>query len=301
MNAAQPGIFAQGARYHYHLEFDLRSDAAADEVSDALAGLREPAVTSGGANIVVGFGPDLWRRLAPDDAPADLRPFAAVDGPGGHHAPASQHDVWVWIHGTGPDLQLDIAGAIVRRMRTAGSLAAEQPCFVYRDSRDLTGFVDGTENPPVHEAIDVALVPDGQSGARGSYAITMKWIHDLEAFHALEQQAQEGVIGRTKELSIELEDDVKPPTAHISRVVIEEDGGELEIFRRSTPFGTVDESGLYFVAFSADPSRFDKMLARMYGLSGDGLHDHLLDFTRAVSGSSYFVPSIVALNAVLSQ
>jgi putative iron-dependent peroxidase len=96
-----------------------------------------------------------------------------------------------------------------------------------------------------------------------------------------------------------VERDDKPPTAHISRVVIEEDGEELEIYRRSVPYGRVNELGLYFIAFSADPSRFTKMLARMYGTSGDGLHDHLMDFTTAVSGSFYFAPSLDALDGIL--
>ncbi|MHB8671049.1 MAG: Dyp-type peroxidase [Acidimicrobiales bacterium] len=299
MNASQPGIFAQGARHHYHLEFDLRSDSAAADIGEALVGLREPAVTSGGANLVVGFGPDLWRRLLPDDVPDDLRPFTPVGPPEGARAPSTQHDLWIWIHGVGPDLQLDMARAITRKMRSAATLAAEQPCFVYRDSRDLTGFIDGTENPPVEEAIDVAVVPDGQPGARGSFAMTMKWVHDLDAFHALGRQDQEDVFGRTRELSLEMEEDRKPPTSHIARVVIEEDGEELEIYRRSTPFGTVAESGLYFLAFSADPSRFDKMLRRMFGPAEDGLKDRLLDFSSPASGAYYFVPSLDSLDRVV--
>ena len=100
------------------------------------------------------------------------------------------------------------------------------------------------------------------------------------------------MIGRTKADSIELSDDEKPPTAHIARVTIEEDGEELEIFRRSVPYGTVEEYGLYFVAFSADPSRYDRMLARMFGTSGDGVHDRLIEFSRPVSGAYYFAPSL---------
>ena len=127
--------------------------------------------------------------------------------------------------------------------------------------------------------------------------MTMRWVHDLDAFHALATREQENVFGRSKEMSIELDD--KPNTAHISRVVIEEDGEELEIFRRSTPYGNVGESGLFFVAFSADQSRFDKMLARMFGTAGDDVTDHLLAFTRPVSGSYYFVPSLDALEPIV--
>ena len=106
------------------------------------------------------------------------------------------------------------------------------------------------------------------------------------------------MFGRTKPDSIELDDDAKPPTAHIARVVVEEDGDELEIYRRSVPYGRVEELGLYFVAFSADHTRFEKMLRRMFGAAGDGLHDHLTDFTRTASGAAYFVPPVEALGAV---
>jgi putative iron-dependent peroxidase len=294
MATPQPGIFAQGTRSHYHLEFDLVPGAEAAAVADGVARLREPAVTVGGANLVVGFGPSLWRALAPADVPPGLGDFVAVEGDG-RRAPATQHDAWVWIHGTGPDVILDVARSVTAALGPELDLAAEQPCFVYRDSRDLTGFVDGTENPPVEEGPAVAVVPDGP-GAGGSHVVAMRWVHDLTAFHRLAVADQEATIGRTKPDSVELDD--KPPTAHISRVVIEEDGEELEIYRRSAPFGRVRELGLYFVAFSADRTRFDKMLARMFGTTGDGLHDHLTDFTRPVSGSYYFAPSLEALAAL---
>ena len=124
----------------------------------------------------------------------------------------------------------------------------------------------------------------------------MRWIHDLDAFHRLSQREQEAVFGRTKRDSVELSDTEKPPTAHIARVEVTVDGEELEIFRRSVPYGTVEEHGLYFVAFSADPARFDVMLSRMFGLAGDGVRDRLLDFSRPVSGAYYFAPSLNMLN-----
>jgi putative iron-dependent peroxidase len=286
----QPGIFAQGTRSQYHLEFDLIPGRDPKEVARAVGRLREPLVTSGGTNIVVGFRADLWRTILPDDAPTDAHDFAGVQGKG-RAAPATPHDVWVWLHGTGPDVLLDNARAVVATLAPVATLAQEEPCFVYLDSRDLTGFIDGTENPQIEDAPEVAIVPEGP-GEGGAHVITMKWVHDLAKFHALSQDEQEAVIGRTKPDSQERDD--KPETAHISRVVIEEDGEELEIFRRSAPFGTVTELGLYFVAFSADPTRFEKMLNRMFG-TDDDLHDHLTDFTTPVSGAFYFAPSLEAL------
>jgi putative iron-dependent peroxidase len=296
MAVPQPGIFAQGTRSHYHLEFDLRPGADDAGICEALGRLREPSVTAGGTNIVVGFGPDLWRRLRPDDAPGNLAPFETIEG-NGRIAPATQHDIWVWSHGMSEDLELDVARAVVASLAPVATLAQEQAGFVYRDSRDLTGFIDGTENPPVEEAHNVAIIADGQPGAGGAHVITMRWVHDLAAFEARPVAEQEAAVGRTKTDSVELDD--RPPTAHISRVVIEEDGHELEIYRRSVPYGRVGELGLYFVAFSADPSRFTKMLRNMFGTSGDGLHDHLTDFTAPVSGSSYFAPSLDALEGIL--
>jgi putative iron-dependent peroxidase len=290
----QPGIFAQGTRSQYHLEFDVRPDATTAELAAAVGALREPTVTSGGTNLVIGFGPELARRTFPDDAPADLAPFAGVEGAPGR-VPATPHDLWVWLHGTGPDVLLDNARCVVDALAPVARLMAEQPCFVYLDSRDLTGFIDGTENPPVQEAAAVALVPPGRPGTGGAHVITIRWIHDLAAFHALEVDAQEAVIGRTKPDSVDLEER-KSPTAHIARVVVEDDvGEELEIYRRSTPYGTVGERGLYFVAFSAEPSRFEIMLGRMFGTTDDGLHDRLMDFTQAVSGAYYFAPSLEIL------
>jgi putative iron-dependent peroxidase len=296
MARPQPGIFAQGTRSHYHLEFDLLPGATDDAVVAALHGLREPPVTAGGSNIVVGFGANLWRRLQPSDAPAELSAFVPIEGDG-RRAPATQHDIWVWTHGTGEDVELDVARSVAMVLSPVATLAAEQPCFVYRDSRDLTGFIDGTENPPVEEAFDVALVADGEPGAGGAFVLAQKWVHDLMKFYAQPQVQQEATFGRTKPASIELDD--KPPTAHIARVVIEEDGEELELYRRSTPYGRVGEAGLYFLAFSADPARFTKMLRRMFDADGEGVHDHLTDFTRPVSGAFYFAPSLDALDGIL--
>jgi porphyrinogen peroxidase len=295
MAVPQPGIFAQGTRSHYHLEFDVRADASDEEIVAALHGLREPSVTVGGANIVLGFGSDLARRLIPDDVPDDAQPFPGVSGPAGA-VPATPHDIWVWIHGTGEDVLLDVARAISACFAPVATLGAEQPGFVYRDSRDLTGFIDGTENPPVEAAHEVAIVAEGP-GAGGSHVIAARFVHDLERFHAQPTEAQQDTIGRTQPESIEL--DPLPDTSHIGRVQIEEDGEELEIYRRSVPFGMVGEHGLYFIAFSADPSRYLKMLAAMYGTSGDGMHDRLMEFTTPVSGAFYFAPSLDALAGIL--
>ena len=289
----QFGIFAQGTIAHAFMEWDLRPDIDLQEAASVLGRLRSPTVSAGGVNLVLAFGADLWRALAPKDVPAGLGAFLPIGRLGGHHAPATQHDLWLWINGSSEDVVFEHTRAAARAIETVAQLASEQVAFVHRDSQDLTGFIDGTANPTMVEAPLAALVPDGQPGAGGSHVIAMRWVHNLDAFEALAVADQERVFGRTKAGSIELEDDAKPPTAHIARVEIEDAAGnELPIYRRSVPYGTVAEHGLYFAAFSAERSRFDTMLGRMFGTDGDGLHDHLTDFSRPVSGAYYYAPPL---------
>ena len=294
----QPGIFAQGTRSHHHLELSVRPDASDAEVLDAVGQLREPQVTAGGVNLVLGFGPALWARLAPASVPDGFHDHPTIEGLDGKTAPGTQRDLWVWVHGTGEDVAFDAARAAGVALAPVATLELAQPAFVYKDSRDLTGFVDGTANPPMEEAADVVLVPPGSPGEGGSFVIAQRWIHDLGAFHALSVEDQERVFGRSKPDSVEMDDDTKPANAHIARVEIDIDGEEAEIYRRSTPYGTLGEHGLYFLGFSRELRRFEIMLHNMFGL-GDGPRDRLTDFTRPVTGSFFFAPSVVAINELL--
>jgi putative iron-dependent peroxidase len=294
----QPGIFAQGTRSHHHLELSVRPDATDDEVLGALRQLREPQVTAGGVNLVLGFGPALLARVAPGGVPEGFHDHPTVDGLDGKSAPGTQRDIWVWIHGTGEDVAFDAARAAAVALAPAATVELALPSFVYKDSRDLTGFIDGTANPPMEEAGAVALVPAGQLGEGGSFVIAQKWVHDLDAFHSLPVEEQENVFGRSKSDSVEMDDGAKPANAHIARVEIDIDGEEAEIYRRSTPYGTLGEHGLYFLGFSAELRRYEMMLGNMFGL-GDGPRDRLTDFSTAVSGSFFFAPSVDALNELL--
>lgn len=294
----QFGIFAQGTHAHHFLEFDLRPEVGPEQAIASFRRLRTPEVSSGGVNLVIAFGADAWRTVAPEHAPPTLESFPGIETPDGLRAPAEQHDAWLWVSGSEPDVTWASARAATLAVRDSAELAAEQPAFTYLGGRDETGFIDGTANPPVRRAGDVALVGPGEPGEGGSHVIAMRWVHDLEAFGELTVEEQQNVFGRTKPDSVELLDGVRPPTAHISRVQVDVDGAELEIFRRSVPYGTVAEHGLYFVAFSADRSRFDTMLARMFGTYGDGRRDRLLDFSRPSRAAYYFAPSLNALEAL---
>lgn len=291
----QAGIFALGTRYHHHLELDLLPAASDTDICTALDALREPNVTAGASNLVIGFGSALWSRIAPSAIAEDLAPFRAVVGRD-HTAPATQHDIWIWIHGSGADSVHDAADAAAAALAPVAGLADEESCFVYHDSRDLTGFIDGTANPTPAEAPTEACIPHGRPGAGGSHVIIQRWVHDLDAFNRLDVPDQEDVFGRRKADSTSIPKPDRPADAHISLAEIhDEDGEEREIYRRSVPWGTVARRGLQFVGFSAERDRFDQMLAQIYGTDGRPLRDRLLDFTTAVSGSYYFAPTIEEL------
>jgi putative iron-dependent peroxidase len=296
MSSSQPGIFALGTRAHHHLELDVTGDPEA--VVGAVAAIREAVTTVSGVNLVVGFGPSTWARMAPREVPDGLDDFTPIDGSHGEVFPAAQHDMWLWLHGGGPDAVFQSARLAALGLRDCATVVREQPCFAYMASQDLTGFEDGTENPPIDEALTAATIPDGRPGAGGSVVLVQRWLHDLDSFEALPIPEREHVFGRTLQGSEELPDDVRPASAHISRVVVEDDQGEeLEVFRRSTAFGGVLEHGLMFVAFSADRARLHRMLQRMAG-GEDGVRDRLLDFSTPTSGAWYVAPSVEQLRAL---
>jgi putative iron-dependent peroxidase len=289
----QPGIFAVGTRSHHHLEFDVSGDARG--VLDAVRRIRDAATSVAGVNVVVGFGRRLWAELAPAEVPDDFGDFEPIVGAGGFEIPARQHDLWLWIHSFGPDAVFNIARLAAHELADVAAIACEQPSFTYLASQDLTGFEDGTENPAIDEAPSVATIPEGSPCGRGSVVLVQRWVHDLDGIEALELSDRELVIGRTLQGSKELDPEVQSPRAHISRVVIEDDDGEeLEVFRRSTAFGGVIEHGLMFIAFSADRARLHRMLQRMAGVD-DGIRDRLTEFSTPVASAWYLAPPLELL------
>lgn len=246
----------------------------------------------------VSFGSGFWDVLSPGHRPKKLRPFTAIDLPG-KTAPSTGGDILLHLISKRLDLNFELARQLRGQLGDAIAVMDEVHGFRYLDSRDLTGFIDGTENPGLDERAAVALIGEEEPDfAGGSYVFVQRYVHNLPKWNTLSQDEQENTIGRRKADSEELSDEVKPPTAHISRVVIEENGEELEIVRHSFPYGTTSEAGLFFIAYTKDLDITDKMLRRMMGAGGDGLHDHLMDYTRAVSGAHFFAPSLEILQAL---
>jgi putative iron-dependent peroxidase len=244
----------------------------------------------GGVNLVAGFRPELWREVFPKDAPSRLEGFNRdLVGADGYTMPATQHDAVLWLSGSAYDVVFDTAREAIAAMEAVASLAEETSSWPYRHDRDLTGFIDGSENPNLIDVAELATIPEGRPGAGGSILLLQKWSHDVTAWEALPVEQQEQVIGRTKDESVELDD--KPPDSHVARTDQDQFG---KIFRRNMPYGTVTDHGTMFVGFSADQRPLATMLESMSGLA-DGVRDALTRYTQPLTGAYYFVPSTQSL------
>jgi putative iron-dependent peroxidase len=293
MTTAQIGIFALGTSSHAYLEFDLRERGAARELVRAVASLREPRMTTGGVNLVAGFRPELWRELVPDDIPPDVEGFNRdMVGTEGFVMPATQHDAVLWLSGSAYDVIFDTAREVITALHAVASVAEETASWPYRHDRDLTGFIDGTENPSLVDAPGIALVPDGSPGAGGTVLLLQAWRHDATAWDSLPDVEQEKVMGRTKDDSTELEDKVSE--SHVARTDQDRFG---KIFRRNMPYGTATEHGTMFVGFSAEQRPLVAMLESMAGLT-DRVRDALTRYARPLTGAYYFVPSTRGLRSL---
>jgi porphyrinogen peroxidase len=297
MSASQVGIFEQGGPHHHYLEFSLNIGTETGSLKRALGHCRSVTLADN-QTLVFAFGKNLWSKLTDGNAPDGLQDFTTISGIDGHVAPATQGDIWVWVQGPTPDVNLDVTREINNTLSANATLEQEVQGFAYHGNRDLIGFVDGTANPKTpDDQAKAALVTDTDGG---SFLLTQKWVHDLNAFNALGVHEQEAVVGRTKEDDIELEGDAMPDDSHVSRTDASEDGVALKLWRRSSPYGNVSENGLYFVAFACDIRRFEVQLQRMYGTSDDGLHDQIIHYSRAVSGAYWYVPGVTELTEILS-
>jgi porphyrinogen peroxidase len=254
----------------------------------------------GGLSCVVSFGSDAWERLFGLPRPAELHVFREIRA-GARHAVSTPGDLLFHIRAKRMDLCFELAMQIMARLGDAVSPVDEVHGFRYFDDRDLMGFVDGTENPRGDAVTDAVLVRDEDAAfAGGSYVIVQKYLHDLDAWNALSTEAQERIIGRTKLSDIELDDSVKPTSAHNALTTIVEDGREIKILRDNMPFGRAahGEFGTYFIGYSRSPRTIEQMLENMFVGRPPGNYDRILDFSRAVTGSLFFVPSLTFLEAV---
>ncbi|QFS16181.1 Dyp-type peroxidase [Acinetobacter indicus] len=248
----------------------------------------------------VAFGPELWAQLY-SQTPAGFKQLQPIEG--AFQMPVVPADVLIHIASARADICFALSQSFFEGIQDQVDVLDERVCFRYFDGRDMTGFIDGTENPQFpDDRAEVALLgEDAGIFEDGSFVFAQRYAHDLDKWKRLKVDAQEQVMGRTKLESIELDDEVKPDNAHVTRTVVEDDEGEeMEILRHSLPYGDGQgDQGLFFIAYTKDLTILDAMLERMFGTSGDGIHDRLLHFVTALDGAYYFAPSEELLETVL--
>jgi putative iron-dependent peroxidase len=259
-------------------------------------GSRDP---EGVLSCVMAFGSDAWDQLFGSPRPAELHAFREVRA-GVRHAVSTPGDILFHIRAKRMDLCFELAAQIMTRIRHAVETADEVHGFRYFDNRDLIGFVDGTENPQGEAAVEAVLLGEEDPAfACGSYVIVQKYLHDLDGWDALSTEQQEAIIGRKKLSDIELDDSVKPTSAHNALTTITENGKEVKILRDNMPFGRIGqgEFGTYFIGYSRSPRTTEQMIKNMFVGRPPGNYDRLLDFSRAVTGTLFFAPSADFLDA----
>ncbi|HKM98860.1 MAG TPA: Dyp-type peroxidase [Buttiauxella sp.] len=238
---------------------------------------------------VVAFGHDLWRDLSGGEGAPELKNFTPL---GKGLAPATQHDVMIHILSLRHDVNFSVAQAALAAFGDALKIEEEIHGFRWVEDRDLSGFVDGTENPQGEETRRAVAVINEGVDAGGSYVFVQRWEHNLKQLNRMSVSDQEMIMGRTKEANEEIDGDERPETSHLSRVDLKENGKGLKILRQSLPYGTASgPHGLYFIAYCARLHNIEQQLLSMFGET-DGKRDGMLRFTKPVTGGYYFAPSV---------
>lgn len=241
---------------------------------------------------VVGIGADLWDRMYDTPRPPGLHPFQALDG-GTHQAPSTSGDLLFHLRAERPDMCFELGRRILDKFAGMVDVVDDVVGFRFFDERDLLGFVDGTENPTGIEGEESVLVADGP-WAGSSTVIVQKYLHDIPKWEGITVEEQEAAFGRQKLSDTEFPDDKKAPDAHlVLNTITDPDGTQRKIVRDNLPFGSLSEGtfGTYFIGYSADVDVTEQMLKRMFLGDGDATHDRILDFSTAVTGTNFFVPT----------
>lgn len=260
-------------------------------------------VPDGNLSCVCGFGSSAWDNLFGNPRPVALHSFREF-GPEQRRALATPGDVLLHIRADQMDLCFELATQLMSALGDAVTVVDEVQGFRYFDMRSIIGFVDGTENPVGRKAAHFTLIGDEDPAfSGGSYVLVQKYLHNMKAWNDLTVEAQERVIGRTKLADIELDEAVKPSCSHSALTTLTEDGQEVKILRDNMPFGRpgAGEFGTYFIGYARAPEPIERMLENMFVGKPAGNYDRLLDFSTAVTGGLFFVPSAELLEALAER
>lgn len=312
INTAQSGLFDETSRHARLLEYRIKPSATDEAIKTVLKELIQHAKGIVGLNLNLAFGSRFWDQLNPSWRPEELVPFSSM-GTGALAMPGTQADLFMWVNSPDAELIPHMVIEVYQQMKTIADIELDLEGIKNKESRDLIGFVDGTENDKGDERLPVVLIPEGKPGAGGSYVLSQRWQHDLEAFNHLPVHEQEKVVGRTKEEDLELEGDDMPKDSHVSRTDAEVDGVGMSIYRRSYPYmasqmnliknsedNSKPDNGLYFLAFACEMKRFTIQLERMLGLTEDGISDRLMQFSTPKTGCYWFMPSQADLEQLVA-
>ena len=304
MATSQPAILTQLQKYQWYTHMRRTEHADLGVIRRALSAARADAEEQG-VNLCILLGPTLAADLGIETGP-DFRPYPGYKSPDGTKvAVATQEELLLWLHHADKDLCWEVQYTFRRAVTGHMTVARETPAFIYKNSLDLTGHIDGIGNPEPEDQRDRAIIDDGEPGAGGSFCIAQRWVHDLDYWATLSLEQEENTFGRTKADSTRL--DVQVPTSHLSHVELREGATadasapkRGEMVRRSTPYvfheGTV---GLYFMGFCKTQAPMRERMDAMYGINGQA-PDAITDYSTPASGSYYFAPSVEALDAALA-
>lgn len=293
----QNAIFTEGSTSAVFLECSIKSAADINHLKKCLIKVLE--MNSDQLQVLISFSKSGYEKIG-YKAPDGFEDFKSLTGINNLKMPSSQSEIFIWGHSFSKSVIFDFILHSKKLMSPFLTIDLEQEGFRYHDSRDITGFVDGSANPKGDKRKLEVLIPLGETHENGTFVLTQKWTHDLTSFNEHKVEEQEKIIGRTKEESIELEGDAQPNNSHVSSVDLKVDGEAMKIYRRSFPFANAEDNGLYFLGFSKSIQRFDVQLKSMLGLSDDGISDRLMDFSKPESGAYYFAPSSEELSEILT-
>jgi porphyrinogen peroxidase len=298
----QPAILGKLEEHQWYVHMSRVKGADLGKIKTALQELRSDCGVRN-VNLGIFLGPTLLAELT-NDLPDDFQPYPGYQSPDGKIAKATQEELLIWVHSDRKGLCWETQHKFRTAVKGHMNVARETIAWIYKNSLDLTGFIDGTGNPAPEDQRDRAIIADGQKGAGGSFLIAQRWVHDLEFFNGLSHQAQENTFGRTKADSSRLE--VQVPTSHLSHVELRDgktaDASKKkrgEMVRRSTPYALHDGTvGLYFLGFCKTQAPLRERMEAMYGMNGQA-RDAVTDYSTPASGSFYFAPSVETLDAAL--
>jgi len=281
MQNRQFGILADVPRLARYMFFSLKPGT---HPGDSLRGLKNSV---DGETAVVGLGQSLIKALGKNIA--ELKTFPTHIGPG-FSVPSTPAALWIWLRGGDRGELLHQSRQIEQVLADAFTLEKTIDAFQYQDSRDLTGYEDGTENPEAEDAISAAIVQGQGEGLDGSsFVAVQQWVHDLDRFQNMPQTEQDNTIGRRISDNEEIEE--APESAHVKRTAQETFEPEAFVVRRSMPWADDKQCGLVFVAFGHSFDAFEAQLQRMVG-EDDDIVDALFNFTQPISGSYFWCPPV---------